>query len=106
MPDVVDGVKQTPLPGVSMRYSFDNGNAPTRKETQYYEMLSTRSIWHKGWKATTEHGPMINVGKFDQDRWQLFNTDVDRAEAHDLAAQHPDKVTGIRSSRDSAAASA
>jgi arylsulfatase A-like enzyme len=92
MPDVVDGVKQSPLAGVSMRYSFDAADAPTRKETQYYEMLSTRGIWHKGWKASTEHGPMIDKGKFDQDRWQLFHVEVDRAEAHDLAAQHPEKV--------------
>ena len=92
MPDVVDGVKQSPLSGVSMRYSFENANAPTTKETQYYEMLSTRGIWHKGWKASTEHGPMIDKGQFDQDRWQLFHTDVDRAEANDLAEKHPDKV--------------
>lgn len=95
MPDIVDGIKQTPLPGVSMRYSFDDANAATQKQTQYYEMLSTRGIWHQGWKAATEHGPMINTGKFEQDRWQLFHTDVDRAEAHDLAAQHPDKVAAL-----------
>ena len=92
MPDVVDGVKQTPLAGVSMRYSFDDAKAPTRKETQYYEMLGTRGIWHNGWKASTEHGPMIDIGDFDKDRWQLFHTDEDRAEAHDLAAEYPDKV--------------
>lgn len=44
MPDTVDGVPQTPLPGVSMRYSFDDADAPTHKETQYYEMLGTRGI--------------------------------------------------------------
>src|SRR5580698_6442479 len=92
MPDVMDGVKQTPLSGVSMRYSFEDAHAPTTKETQYYEMLSTRGIWHKGWKASTEHGPMINKGQFDRDTWQLFHTDVDRSEAHDLSAQHPKKV--------------
>jgi arylsulfatase len=92
MPDVVDGVKQAPLAGVSMRYSFDAADAPTRKQTQYYEMLSTRGIWHKGWKASTEHGPMIDKGEFDKDRWQLFHTDVDRSEAYDLAEKHPDKV--------------
>jgi arylsulfatase len=92
MPDVVDGVKQSPLAGVSMRYSFDAADAPTRKETQYYEMLSTRGIWHKGWKASTEHGPMIDKGHFDQDHWQLFHTDADRSEAKDLADAHPDKV--------------
>jgi len=95
MPSVVDGVKQAPLAGVSMRYSFDGAKAPTTKETQYYEMLSTRGIWHKGWKAATEHGPMINRGKFDQDRWQLFHTDVDRSEAKDLADKHPDKVAEL-----------
>lgn len=96
MPDVVDGVEQTPLPGVSMLYSFDASDAvdaPTRKETQYYEMLGTRGIWHQGWKAVTEHGPLPSgLGNFDQDRWQLFHTDVDRAEAHDLAEQEPDKL--------------
>jgi len=92
MPEIVNGVKQSPLAGVSMRYSFDQVDAPTRKETQYYEMLGTRGIWHRGWKAATEHGPLVDKGNFDQDRWQLFHTDVDRAEANDLAAKDPDKV--------------
>jgi arylsulfatase A-like enzyme len=96
MPEVVNGVRQTPLPGVSMRYSFDAADAPTAKETQYYEMLGTRAIWHKGWKAVTEHGPApLGRGKFDQDRWQLFHTDADRSEAHDLAEQHPEKVSEL-----------
>jgi arylsulfatase len=93
MPPVVDGHEQVPLPGVSMRYSFDDGDAPTPKETQYYEMLGTRGIWHKGWKAVAEHGPVpLNRGRFDEDRWQLFHTDEDRSEAHDVADQHPEKV--------------
>jgi arylsulfatase A-like enzyme len=93
MPEVVDSVKQAPLPGVSMRYSFDAAEAPTTKETQYYEMLGTRGIWHQGWKAVTEHGPVpIDLGHFDKDRWQLFHTDEDRSEATDLADRHPEKV--------------
>jgi arylsulfatase len=93
MPKVVDGVKQTPLPGVSMRYSFDKPRVKTKKKVQYYEMLGTRGIWRDGWKAVTEHGPVpINLGKFDQDRWQLFHTDVDRSEAHDVADEHPELV--------------
>jgi arylsulfatase len=92
MPEIVDGVKQTPLAGVSMRYSFDDANAPTRKETQYYEMLSTRGLWSKGWKVSAEHGPFLDKGQFDKDRWQLFHTDVDRSEAKDLADEHPEKV--------------
>lgn len=93
MPEVVDGVKQSPLAGVSMLYTFNNAGAPTTKEIQYYEMLGTRGIWSKGWKAVTEHGPLpSDIGKFDKDRWQLFHTDEDRSEAVDLAAKYPDKV--------------
>ena len=97
MPKVIDGMEQSPLAGVSMRYSFDDAKAPTRKETQYYEMVGTRGIWHKGWKAATLHAPVpSNQGNFDKDVWQLFNVEEDRAEANDLAAQHPDKVKELQ----------
>jgi arylsulfatase A-like enzyme len=93
MPEYVDGHKQSPLAGVSMRYSFDNANAPTTTETQYYEMVGTRGIWHKGWKASTVHAPApADQGHFDKDRWQLFNVEEDRAEANDLADKRPEKV--------------
>jgi hypothetical protein len=92
MPQTVNGFEQSPLSGVSMAYSFDDAQAPTQKVTQYYEMLGNRGIWHQGWKAVTEHGPISGMSNFDQDRWQLFHTDEDRAEAHDLADQHPEKV--------------
>jgi arylsulfatase len=91
MPKVVNGYEQSPLSGISMAYTFE-GDGPTVKETQYYEMLGTRGIWHRGWKAVAEHGPFIGTGRFDEDRWQLFHTDGDRSEAHDLADEHPDKV--------------
>jgi arylsulfatase A-like enzyme len=97
MPDVVDGIKQSPLAGVSMKYTFDDAKAPTTKETQYYEMFGTRGIWHKGWKAATEHSPMpSDMGNFDKDRWQLFHVEEDRAEAHDLADQHPKKLKELQ----------
>jgi arylsulfatase len=92
MPKSVEGIEQTPLVGESMRYTFENSKAPTRRVTQYYEMLGSRGIWHKGWKAVSDHGPFTGLGNFDQDKWLLFHTDEDRSEAHDLAAQHPDKV--------------
>jgi arylsulfatase len=93
MPKAIDGRKQSPLPGVSMCYSFDKAKAPTKKKTQYYEMVGTRGIWHKGWKASTVHAPIpSDQGHYDQDRWQLFHVDKDRAEAVDLADKHPEKV--------------
>jgi arylsulfatase A-like enzyme len=92
MPDVVNGVEQSPLAGVSMRYSFDDAASPTHKQTQYYEMLGMRALWHKGWKVVAQHGPITGMSNFADDTWQLFHADVDRAEVDDLAAEHPDKV--------------
>ena len=95
-PDEMDGYQQVPLSGVSMVYSFNDAQAPTTKQTQYYEMFGHRGIWHDGWKAVTVHGPVSGISNFDQDTWQLFHTDEDRAEAHDLAAENPGKVEELK----------
>src|SRR5579871_5221809 len=80
-----------------MKYSFDaEPNLPTHKVTQYYEMLGHRGISHQGWKAVTVHGPLSGSGAFERDTWQLFHTDDDRSEAHDLAARFPDKVEELK----------
>ena len=94
-PDVFDGYEQVPLVGTSMRYSFDSADAPTTKERQYYAMLGTRGMWEKGWKAVAVHGPTSGIGNFDQDEWELYHLEEDRAEAHDLAAEHPDKLKAL-----------
>jgi arylsulfatase len=59
-------------------------------------MVATRGIWHKGWKAATEHAPFVDTGHFDTEPWQLFHVDEDRAEAHDLAAKYPDKLEALK----------
>ena len=55
-------------------------------------MLGSRAIWHEGWKAVTNHPAISGWGHFNDDEWELYHTDVDRAELHNLAEQHPDKV--------------
>ena len=92
MPKVYKGAEQFPLSGVSMKYSFDDAKAPTKKETQYYAMLGTRGIWHKGWKAVAMHVPLIGTGHFDKDKWELYHVDEDRSENNNLADKYPEKV--------------
>jgi arylsulfatase len=92
MPKTFNGVEQYPLNGVSMRYSFDNANAPTQKKRQYYCMLGTRGIWDNGWKAAAVHAPLSGTGHFDKDQWELYHVDADRSESKDLAKQHPEKL--------------
>ncbi|KUI00341.1 arylsulfatase [Mycolicibacterium acapulense] len=95
MPATYRGVEQHPLDGVSMRYSFDQGDAPTTKKRQYYAMLGTRGIWEDGWKAAAIHAPLSSAGHFDQDHWELYHVDEDRSESDDLAAEHPDKLKAL-----------
>ena len=92
MPAVYRGVEQFPLNGVSMRYSFDKADAPTEKKRQYYTMLGTRGIWQDGWKASAIHAPISGKGHFDDDVWELYHVDADRAESKNLAAEQPEKL--------------
>lgn len=97
MPDTYRGVKQIPLSGVSMKYSFDaKPDDPTQKHVQYYTMLGTRAIWQDGWKAVAVHAPLTSIGKFDQDKWELYHTDVDRSESKDLSKEHPEKLEALK----------
>jgi len=97
-PTFVDGVQQKPMEGVSMAYSFDDPAAAERHETQYFEMFGNRGIYHKGWTAVTKHrtpwetGADVKTPAFDDDVWELYDTTTDWTQAHDVAAEHPDKL--------------
>ena len=91
-PETIKGHAQSRLDGVSMRYSFDDAAAPTARTTQFYSMLGSRAVWHQGWKAVTTHPAISGWSSFNDDTWELYHPDVDRAELHDLAAEHPDKL--------------
>ncbi|MGV9615194.1 arylsulfatase [Nocardia xishanensis] len=95
LPEAVKGHTQTPIQGVSMRYSFDSPTIPTAKHTQFYSMLGGRGIWHDGWKAVTTHPTLSGWSHFPDDTWELYHTDRDRAELHDLAAEEPGKLAEL-----------
>lgn len=87
-PDSVNGVKQMPLHGVSMAYSFADGAAKTQKQVQYYEMLGSRAIWADGWTAVAWHQ---KDAPWEQDQWELYGPD-DFTQVNDLAAKMPGKL--------------
>ncbi|NTU81714.1 MAG: arylsulfatase [Chloroflexales bacterium] len=100
-PTMVNGVMQEPLHGTSMIYSFDDGAAPERHETQYFEMFCNRGIYHQGWTAVTHHGtaPWIVTGEqppLDDDIWELYDTTRDWTQAHDLAKEMPAKLRELQ----------
>jgi arylsulfatase len=88
-PSVLNDVPQMPIHGTSLAYTFEQADAPTRKEVQYFEMLGNRAIWHRGWKAVARHERGTD---FDHDPWELYHLADDYAEEHDLAAEQPERL--------------
>jgi arylsulfatase len=91
-PETIGGHVQSHFDGVSMRYSIDAASLPGARETQFFSMLGSRGIWHAGFKAVTTHPTIAGWGHYEQDEWELYHTDVDRSEVHDLAAEEPDRL--------------
>lgn len=95
-PESVHGIRQSPIEGVSMKYTFDAPQAPERHETQYFEIFGNRGIYHKGWTAVTKHRtPWLLIGAktvaFDDDTWELYD-DKDWSQANNLASRFPEKL--------------
>jgi arylsulfatase A-like enzyme len=98
-PKRVHGVEQKPIEGVSMRYAFDESTAAERRETQYFEMFCNRGIYDKGWTAVTRHSTpwvMAELPPFADDTWELYDTNTDWSQAHDLADEMPEKLEELK----------
>jgi arylsulfatase A-like enzyme len=99
-PTFVNGIQQIPLHGVSMAYCFDDADAAEARETQYFEMFCNRGIYHKGWTAVTRHSVPwafhAELPAFDNDTWELYDTTTDWTQAHDLAAEQPEKLAELQ----------
>lgn len=92
-PEEIKGIKQMPLHGVSMEYTFDEPKVQTRRETQYFLMVAQRAIWHEGWKAISFH---TKGTPFEDDQWNLYNTNNDFSQTNDLAAKFPEKLAELQ----------
>ena len=95
-PAIVNSVQQAPIEGVSMLYSFDDAKAADRHETQYFEMVCNRGIYHKGWTTVTRHSTpwvMSKLPAFEDDVWELYDTNKDWSQSKDLAKENPQNCT-------------
>ena len=104
-PVEVNGVKQKPIEGVSMLYSFDDPKATSPRQIQYFEMFGNRALYKDGWIATARHGrlPWVTAGGTtgdfdhdDHDKWELYNLADDFSEANDVSAQYPQKLKELQ----------
>jgi arylsulfatase A-like enzyme len=104
-PATVNGIAQKPIEGISMAYTFDSANAkaPSKRDTQYFEMFGNRALYHDGWIATTvPPQPPWLMGTVKMPdvltgyKWELYNIADDFSETNDLAAKNPDKLKELQ----------
>jgi len=104
-PDMVDGIQQKPIEGTSFAYTFDaeNAKAPSRHDTQYFEMMGQWALYHDGWFLSTKvnrapweaFGP-ANPDPLNNQVLELYNLDSDFSQSANIAAEHPEKVRELR----------
>jgi arylsulfatase A-like enzyme len=94
-PTEVDGIKQTPIEGASMVYTFADAKAPSHHTTQYFEMAGNRAIYHDGWLAGTVHKAPWEPkprATLENDKWELYRVTDDFSLSNDLAASQRAKL--------------
>ncbi len=104
-PETVDGIKQAPIEGTSIAYTFDqkNANEPSRHKTQYFEMMGDHAIYHEGWMASTKviRPPWVVIGPVNMDplnnvTWELYDLNKDWTQSEDVAAKYPGKLKEMK----------
>ncbi len=105
-PKIVDGHEQQPMDGVSLAYTFDRPDEPTRKTVQYFENAASRGIYSEGWYACS-FGPFVpwdtpstakRLANWDANTepWELYDLTKDFSQANDLASANPQKLEELK----------
>ena len=99
-PDSVDGIKQKPIEGVSMAYTFKkaNASAPSTHHTQYFEMFGDHALYHNGWIASTkvmrspwDTGKIVKENPADYP-WELYDLTKDWTQFDNIVDKNPAKL--------------
>ena len=104
-PETVNGIKQAPMEGSSLAYTFDAKNAkePSHHKTQYFEMMGQWALYHEGWLLSTkvnrapwEAYGAANTDPLNNQVLELYDLSKDFSQSQNIAAQHPDKVKEMK----------
>jgi arylsulfatase len=100
-PDMVDGIQQKPIEGVSMVYTFDkaNADAPSSHKTQYFEMFGVQGLYNDGWmlSAVPMRAPWnvfgaVTLNTATAYKFELYDVHNDWTQYTDVAAANPQRV--------------
>jgi arylsulfatase A-like enzyme/NAD(P)H-dependent FMN reductase len=95
-PVEVNGVAQRPIDGTSLVYTFEEARADERHETQYFEVLGNRALYHRGMLLSTRNrarvpwaGLVSTSTQTGPEVWELYDLRSDFSQSRDLAAERP-----------------
>lgn len=92
-PKKVKNVEQVPFAGISLKYTFDDKDAPSKRTVQHFELWGHRAIYKDGWKALTRHIPGTD---YDTEPWELYNLNEDFSETENLADKYPERLEELK----------
>jgi len=104
-PEMVNGIKQAPMEGTSLVYTFDkeNATAPSRHKTQYFEMMGQWALYHEGWLLSTKvnRAPWEAFGAANPDPLnnqvlELYDLNRDFSQSHNIAEGNPNRVQEMK----------
>jgi arylsulfatase len=104
-PQIVDGIVQSPIEGTSFAYTFpkENADAPSRRRTQYFEMMGQWALYHEGWFLSTKVNRMPwetpktpNPDPLNNQEFELYDLRADMNQQKNVAKDHPEKVKELK----------
>lgn len=101
-PTEINGIPQSPIEGTSMLYSFNDADAPTQKEVQYFEMFANRGVYSDGWMANTKPplAPWTSVVEpkdiIEDYPWELYKLNDDFSQSDNVADKYPEKLEEMK----------
>lgn len=100
-PKEYEGIAQQAIDGISLAYTFDDPDTPSRRTTQYFEQLGNRAIYHNGWIASVKHRTPWEMGDvelpdFETEPWQLYDLESDWSQAIDVATSHSEELERLK----------
>ncbi len=92
-PKEFKGIKQLPLDGISMEYTFTDNSRKSQRTSQFYRMADDRGVYLDGWAAAAKHRPGTPV---TSDHWSLYNLENDFTQSNDVSSKYPEKLKELQ----------
>lgn len=104
-PEYVDGIKQSPIEGTSLVYTFasQNAKASSQHKTQYFEMMGQWALYHEGWLLSTkvnrapwEAFGAANADPLNNQTLELYDLNTDFSQSQNIADKFPEKLVEMK----------